>query len=297
VARCAERKGGSPSHRPTGAALESPPRKKRWGTLAALAAALLVAIGGAWIAINVLGTKPQPQAAAAAVIPAPAPPAKVVAAPDGAQTQLTAAAQALAAGRITETGGALELYRNILASDPNNAAARSGLHAVGDQLLTKAEQSLLEEDLDDVQAAIAQVREIDEENPRLSFLGTQLARERERQNLRQQRLRRLVAEARSDMQAGNLLGWVSGGAVDALLEARKIDPRDTEVVEGIHDLTAALVDATRKAAAAGDTQRARSYTTAAVRLGVSRQVLTGMERSLTESRLRDSAGANDVGAE
>ena len=297
VARCAERKEASPSQRPAAAPLAKP-RKPGWVTFAALAATVLVAIGGAWIAINLLSSKPQPETAAVAATPVPAPaPPKVTAPPDGNQEQLTAAAQAFAAGRITEPGGALELYRNILDADPNNATARAGMRAVGDQLLAKAEQSLLEESLDDAQETITLVRQIDEENPRLSFLGTQLARERERQNLRQQRLRRLVAEARNDMQAGNLLGWVSGGAVDALLEARKIDPRDSDVIQAIRDLTSALVDATNKASAAGDTQRARAYTTAAIRLGVSRQTLNGMERSLTQSRQRDNAAANDVGPE
>jgi hypothetical protein len=85
--------------------------------------------------------------------------------------------------------------------------------------------------------------------------------------------------------------------VDALLEARKIDPRDAEVIQGIRDLTVALADAVRKAAAEGNPSRARAYTTAAVRLGVSPAVLQTMQRSLTEARIRDNAAAPNAGSQ
>jgi len=299
VARCSERKGSSVKRTPA-AAPDAKPHRQSWTNIGALTAALLVMVGGGvWAAASFLSSKPQPQTAVAAPIPAPLPPVKAAATvgSDATQEPLRLAERALTEGRVVEAGGALELYRNILTQDPTNAGALAGIRAVGDELLARAEQSIVDENLDGAQQALTLVRDVDAENPRLAFVGTQLARERERRNLRQLRLRRLVDEARNDMQSGNLLGWVAGGAVDALLEARKIDPRDAEVVQGIRDLTGALADAVRKAAAAGDTQRARAYTTAAVRLGVSRQVLNGMERSLTESRQRDNAAVSDTGAE
>lgn len=304
VQRCGERKG--PKHRAETVADQAQPRSRSWVTLAALGSALAVMIGGVWAAATFLNDKAPPQTAVAAPAPSPpvpaAPPtlaaqAAPEAVPDAMQEQLRLAERALAEGRIAEAGGALELYRAILAQAPTNPGAQAGLRAIGDDLLARAEQSLLKEDPDEAQQALTLAREVDAENPRLSFVVTQLERERERRDLREQRLRRLVAEARGDMQNGNLLGLVAGGAVDALLEARKIDARDPEVVQGVRDLTVALADAVRKAAAAGDTQRARAYTTAAVRLGVSRQVLNGMEKALYESRQRDNAAANDIGPE
>jgi hypothetical protein len=296
VSRCTERKANLP-RRPAAVPSEAQPHKKSWVAIGALGVTLLVMIGGIWVAADQLSAKPQPQAAVAApVVPSPVE-VLVAAAPDATRDPLSLAQRALAEGRITEAGGALELYRSILSKDPANADALAGIRAVGDALLARAEQSLLEESLDAAQQTLTLAREADAENPRLSFVGLQLTRERERRNLRQLRLRRLVAEARTDIQDGNLLGWVSGGAVDALLEARKIDPRDAEVVQGVRDLTVALADAVRKAAAEGNPSRARAYTTAAVRLGVSPAVLQTMQRSLNDARKRDDAVAPPGGSQ
>jgi hypothetical protein len=185
---------------------------------------------------------------------------------------LALAGEALARGQSVNPGGALDLYRNILALDPDNAAARAGIRAVADQQLERAEGALVAESLEAAERAITLVREIDVAHPRLAFLDTQLTRERERRNLRQQRVRRLVEAAQADIQDGNLLGLVSGGAVDALIEARKLDSNDPSVVDGVRDMTAALADALRKASSS-DAARAQAYASAARKLGISSQVL------------------------
>jgi hypothetical protein len=240
--------------------------RKRLAVFGALAVALFTMIGGLWAGTTLLTPKKvTPPTVALVQVAKPK--------PDSLQTQLALAADAMAQGQSINPGGALDLYRNILALDSGNAAALAGVRSIADQQLEGAEAALVAENLDAAQQAIALVRDIDVNHPRLAFLDTQLARERERRNLRVQRVRRLVESANVDMQSGNLLGLVSGGAVDALLEARKLDPDDPGVARGIDDLATALADALRKASSTGDTLRVQAYATAARRLGVGSQVL------------------------
>jgi len=255
---------------------------------AALAVALLVVIGGLWVAANLLVTKP-------AVAGSPAAPAVVAASLDSALTQLARAAEAMAQGQYVEpSGGALDLYRNALELDPRSDTARAGIRAIADEFLQRAEQALLAEELEAADRALAQVRDIEAGHPRLAFLDTQLARERERRNLSQRRdvsnrVRKLVGEARSDMQVGNLIGSTVGGALGALLEARRLDRSDPSVIQSIRELNAAIADAVRLALTAGDTQRAQAFANAARRLGAGSQLLAAVDRSVAENSRRSVA--------
>ena len=278
IARRGERKE---SDRATVAVRGTQRPRTRLVTFGALAVALLTMVGGLWAATTLLTPKKvTPTVPLVQVV------AKPKSEPDSLQTQLALAAEAMARGQSVTPGGALDLYRNILARDSANAAALAGVRAIADQHLQLAETALVMENLNEAEQAVALVREIDVNHPRLAFLDTQLARERELRNLRVQRVRKLVDTAQADMQSGNLLGLVSGGAVDALIEARKIDPEGAGVVGGVRDLTAALADALRKAYSTGDLPRAQAYVTAARKLGVANQVLAaaGLPRDALSSR-------------
>lgn len=248
------------------------PQKKSKAMFGVLALALVTMIGGLWAAMPMLA--PKKVSKNVPLQPAPTAAQQTSSAGDSVQTQLSLAEQAMKQGQTTAPGGAIEMYRNVLARDANNAAALAGIRAIADQQLERAEQALVAENLDEAQRALAMVRDIDAGHPRLQFLETQMTRERELRNLRQQQVRRLVESAQADMQSGNLLGLVSGGAVDTLIEARKLDSGDPAVVRAVRELTVALGGAVRKANAAGDTQRAQAYTSAARKLGISSQALS-----------------------
>ncbi len=70
--------------------------------------------------------------------------------------QLSSAAAALAANRLTEPAGdnALELYSQALARSPADPIARAGVAEVRERLLARAENALLEERLDEAAVAI-----------------------------------------------------------------------------------------------------------------------------------------------
>jgi TonB family protein len=93
---------------------------------------------------------------------------------------LARAAQALAANRLVAPSGdnALELYLQELARNPANAEARSGIAALRERLLARAQKALLEERLDDAAAAIETARRAGADLGRLVLLTAELAKAR-----------------------------------------------------------------------------------------------------------------------
>lgn len=261
-------------------------RRRHALAYAAVATLLVTIIGVLWQVSGFLAAK--------APASAPAPQRiSTVAGRDSARSQLLLASKAMAQGRYLEPAGnnALELYRGVLRADPSNATARTGVRAIADEFLQRAEQALVEERLEDAERNVQLAREIEADHPRLAFLETSLARERELRSLTQRReaanrVRRLVTEARSEMRAGNLIGTAAGGAVGALTEARRLDPMDPAVVQSVRELNVALADAVRMAVTAGDTPRAQGFFNAARRLGAADQdqLWATIERSLKEPK-------------
>jgi TonB family protein len=111
-----------------------------------------------------------------------APHAEPVARPTVEFPQLSSAAAALTANRLTEPAGdnALELYSQALARNPEDPIARAGVAEVRERLLARAENALLEERLDEAAAAIETARQSGVESGRIAFLSAQLAKSRER---------------------------------------------------------------------------------------------------------------------
>jgi protein TonB len=112
---------------------------------------------------------------------------------------------------------AADLYHQALERHPADAQALAGLDKVVDQVLSAAEQDLLAQHLDEAEHLTAAARAIAPNSVRVSFLATQIARERERATraqaraqLQQQqadelaRQQDLVAAARAALTAGNL---------------------------------------------------------------------------------------------
>ncbi len=104
---------------------------------------------------------------------------------------LERAAQALAANRLTEPRGdnALQLYLAAVAAEPAEERARAGLAEVRERLLARAENALIEERLDDAQAAIETARMAGVEKGRIAFLTVQLSKAREFSKTTPQRTR------------------------------------------------------------------------------------------------------------
>ena len=93
---------------------------------------------------------------------------------------LARAAQALAANRLVAPSGdnALELYLQELARNPANDEARSGIAALRERLLARAQNALLEERLEEAAAAIETARRAGADLGRVVLLTAELAKAR-----------------------------------------------------------------------------------------------------------------------
>jgi TonB family protein len=102
--------------------------------------------------------------------------------PSAESPQLSDAAAALAANRLTEPVGdnALALYSQALGRNPADPIARAGVAEVRERLLARAENALLEERLDEAQVAIETARQSGVDVGRIAFLTARLAKSRER---------------------------------------------------------------------------------------------------------------------
>ncbi len=136
---------------------------------------------------------------------------------------LATALTAAQAGKLTAADGegAADYYQRVLARYPDDPDAIAGLDHIADQLLTSAENALLEQRTDDAARDIEAARTVRPNNMRLAFLSAQLGKERERL---------LIAMAREAAASGDfsrsrsLLDRAAQGQKTpsaALLEARR----------------------------------------------------------------------------
>ncbi len=268
-------------------------------TYGALAAGLLVVIGGIWFGVSRFtgDGEPPPVVSQQPVSPGAQQPGGVPERPDPIKAELALAKDAFDQNKFIEPQGesALDLYRSALALEPNSQAAKDGIRAVAEKILERAEASLVAERLEEAIRTIETARDIDSTHPRLAFLDTQVARERERLKLSQaadvsNRVRSLLNTANDRMANGRLLTPTNGSAKDSLLEARRLDPTDPVVAQTIRDFSSQLTEEARKSLAAGKTEEAQTFITGARQMGSAGSTLAAVERALAEAT-RSSAGA------
>jgi TonB family protein len=266
-------------------------------TYGALAAGLLVIIGGIWFGVSKFTSEPElPPVVNQPTAPGAQQPGGLPERPDPVKAELALAQDAFNQGKYIEPQGesALDLYRSALALDPNSAAAKEGIRSVAEKILERAEAALLAERLEEAIRTIETARDIDSTHPRLSFLDTQVARERERLKLSQaqetgNRVRTLINQANDRMANGRLLTPNNGSAKDALLEARRLDPTDPTVLGTIREFSTQLTEEARKSLAAGKIEEAQSYVAGARQMGSAGAALAAVERELAEATRANNA--------
>jgi len=270
-------------------------------TYGALAAGLVVVIGGIWFGVTRFTGEPEVPAVVQSADGTQ--PGALPDKPDPVKAELALAKEAFDQGKFLEPAGesALDLYRSALALDPTSDAAKAGIRSVTDKVLEKAEAALTAERLEEAIRNIETARDIDASHPRLAFLDTQIARERERLKLSQaqevgNKVRTLVAQANDRMGNGRLIAPQGGSARDALVEARRLDPTDPTVAQGIRDLSGLLTEEARKALAAGKNDEAQAFITGARSLGSAGAALAAVERALADANRSGATAATTATA-
>ena len=272
--------------RPSEAPAASPPRSPlpRFALPAGIAVLVIAAITGWFL------SRPETEGSATTA-PAELANGQAAAAPVSGpvQAELSLAAQAMERQQYVEPTGnnALEHFRAALSLEPRNAQARAGISAVADRIVERAEAALLAERTDQAVAALELARNIQADHPRLAFLDAQLQRERERLQLTQARdvsarLRTVLQQVNQRMESGRLLSPSGQSARDALFEAKRIDPTDPSVTQGIRDLTSRLIADGDRALAGGQRDQATVLAAAARDLSPTDARISALEKSLAE---------------
>ncbi len=220
---------------------------------------------------------------------------------------LDAAGLALSQGALVDPPGqnALELYRAVLARDPGNAPARRGIDSVAEELLVQAERALMEQDLTRLASAVDAARSARPDHPRLEFFVSQLEQERALQaqsgqpqravdtlgrplpagapELPSVRVQAFVQLANERMRSNQLTGKDS--AYSYLLSARKLDPADAGVQEGINSLGILLQSNAQKAIRENRLDDANRWLQNAVELDVDRTQIATMRADIEAARI------------
>jgi TonB family protein len=260
---------------------DGPAKKNPAVMYGALAAGLLVLIGGIWFVMSKTGSEAEAPRTAAQTETVQSP----------AQAELDLAKKALDDGKLVEPAGesALDLYRSALSIDPSSQAARDGIRAVADTILGRAEKALTEEKLEEAVASVELARDIQNDHPRLAFMDQQISRERERIKLTQDRdvgnkVSALLASATQRIQQEKYTSPAGDSARDALLEARRLDPTDPAVQQAYRDLTNRVVEAARVASTAGNLEQAQTLAASARQLGYGGTALAAIDKAVADAR-------------
>src|SRR5690606_2961799 len=96
------------------------------------------------------------------------------------------------------------------------------------------------------------------------------------------------------MDIGRLLSPSGASARDALLEARRLDPTDPAVAQGIREFAERLTDEARSALNRSDTAEARTYANAARQLGSAGSALAAVERAIADAGRASSEPARQA---
>ncbi|HEY6985625.1 MAG TPA: protein kinase [Rhodanobacteraceae bacterium] len=157
----------------------------------------------------------------------------------GAETErlLDQAKEALDAGRVLGDDGAAALYKKLLAADPTNALAQSGLQKSAEALAAQARNAFAGQDLATAAARIDAIAGIQPSYPALTELRGQLAQARATQGAA---LEETLQRAESQMRAGRLTGG-DDSALELYGAVLKQDANNARAKSGMRHVAQALI--------------------------------------------------------
>lgn len=207
---------------------------------------------------------------------------------DIAEGRLTAlvdaAALALAEGRIEEPdSGAIALYQQALALDPNNAVARAGVRDALAPLVARARAAVESGGFVEAERLLGAVTQIDPSHLELPELKGRLAEARKG---RGEQIDALLRPARQRLARGEFTAPVGGSARDAFSAVLALDPEHIEARDALRRMGGDLLRRADVAMADFDFTAAESALDSAALLVPPPQGLAAARKRMEESRGR-----------
>ena len=207
-----------------------------------------------------------------------------------ANSLLERAEIAFAAGRIIEPefDNALNYYRSLLETEPDNKDAAQGVDRVIAYLENQAEGAIFQNDWDAARAYVAVILNVRGDDAHAHDL-------RARAN-RLERTQQLTAKALDQFARGNLVSPKGDNAAESYRAMLALDANNSVAAQGMRSIVQRLVANAQSAAFAGEQDKALKFAAAARAIDPDAQGIAEVERSSkTAKRSADERGAqNDL---
>ena len=179
---------------------------------------------------------------------------------------------AFAAGRIIEPefDNALNYYRTLLETDPNNTDAALGVERVVSYLENQAEGAIFQNDWDAARAYAAVILNVRPDDAKAHDLRTRANR--------LERVHTLTTNALEQFSRGSLVTPKGDNAADSYRAILTLDPDNAVAVQGLRSIARRLIANAQSASFAGEQDKAQKYVAEARAIDPDAQGLAEIDR-------------------
>jgi serine/threonine-protein kinase PpkA len=187
------------------------------------------------------------------------------------------AEQQLAKGQLVNPPdqNAFETYEKILATDPDNEKARSGLQTVGDRILDLAESASQQGRFEESLAQLALGIRLFPDHQQMQALRETV--------LKKQEIRALLARAKQQLADSKHVEPKGDNALESYQAVLELEPQNTKAKEGLQGIAARQLQLTRQAEAAGRLDEALAAVQQGLRAAPEHAALKSLETKLRQA--------------
>lgn len=204
--------------------------------------------------------------------------------------------QAFDAGKLDGDGGAGDLYRRVLAADPNNAVAKHGLDKVGDALAVQVHKALDAGDRTTASSLVDRLALLLPNYAELPALRAALVQVNQQDN---GALADAIKQGQDALREGRVVGQGDDTAQTHFKAALAIDPDNADAKSGMGQVAQALIVQANAALDHGDNPHARELLDQAAGIAPHSADLAAARARLGEGRKANNAAqvANDIASD
>jgi cellulose synthase operon protein C len=207
------------------------------------------------------------------------------------------AQQAFDAGKLDGDGGAGDLYRQVLAADPNNAVAKHGLDKVGEAMAGQVHKALDAGDRATAQSLVDRLAVLLPNYAELPALRAALVQV-DQQNQTNSGLADAIKQGQDALREGRVAGAGDDTALAHFKAALAIDPDNADAKAGVGQVAQALIVQANAALDSADKPRARQLLDQAAEIAPHSAELAAARARLNEVHKSNAAQvANDIASD